>query len=51
MAMRESRHDAASAGLLLAPSLALLLFLVLVPIGFVAVYSFWVRTATGAVRP
>jgi spermidine/putrescine transport system permease protein len=35
---------------LLAPSLSLLFFLVLVPIGFVLVYSFWLRTATGAVR-
>lgn len=51
MADRESRRNAARAGLLLAPSLALLLFLVVVPIGFVAVYSFWLRTATGAVRP
>lgn len=38
-------------GLLLAPSLSLLFFLVIVPIGFVLVYSFWLRTATGAVRP
>jgi len=45
----ESRLNAARAGLLLAPSLALLLFLVVVPIGFVTVYSFWLRTATGAV--
>src|SRR4051812_16933807 len=47
----ESRRNAARAGWLLAPSLALLLFLVIVPIGFVVVYSFWLRTATGAVRP
>src|SRR6266576_1006459 len=46
----ESRRNTARARLLLAPSLALLLFLVVVPIGFVAVYSFWLRTATGAVR-
>ena len=51
MAGRESRRNAVRAGLLLAPSLALLLFLVVVPIGFVVVYSFWLRTATGAVRP
>ncbi len=51
MAASESRRNTTSAGLLLAPSLALLLFLVVIPIGFVAVYSFWVRTATGAVRP
>lgn len=38
-------------GLLLAPSLSLLFFLVIVPIGFVLVYSFWLRTATGAVKP
>jgi spermidine/putrescine transport system permease protein len=50
MAVRPS-PGSASAGLLLAPALALLFFLVLVPIGFVAVYSFWLRTATGAVRP
>src|SRR5215472_12193658 len=40
-----------SAGLLLAPSLTLLFLLVIVPIGFVLVYSFWLRTATGAVKP
>jgi spermidine/putrescine transport system permease protein len=45
------RRSAARAGLLLAPSLVLLFFLVLVPIGFVVVYSFWLRTATGAVKP
>jgi spermidine/putrescine transport system permease protein len=50
MAASESRRNTTSAGLLLAPSLALLLFLVVIPIGFVAVYSFWVRSATGAVR-
>jgi len=50
MTVRPSRRNA-SAGLLLAPGLALLFFLVLIPIGFVAVYSFWFRTATGAVRP
>src|SRR5262245_52092733 len=51
MALPDSRQRATSAGLLLAPSLLLLVLLVLVPIGFVAVYSFWLRTATGAVRP
>jgi spermidine/putrescine transport system permease protein len=51
MALLESRRTVTTAGLLLAPSLALLFFLVLVPIGFVAVYSFWLRTATGAVKP
>src|SRR5438093_694894 len=51
MAAREERRRVPTAGLLLAPSLALLFFLVLVPIGFVAVYSFWLRTATGAVKP
>ncbi|MFO1159988.1 MAG: ABC transporter permease [Reyranellaceae bacterium] len=42
---------AATWGLLLAPSLSLLFFLVIVPIGFVLVYSFWLRTVSGAVRP
>ena len=46
-----SRRTATSVGLLLAPSLTLLCFLVIVPIGFVTVYSFWLRTATGAVKP
>ena len=43
------RAEAATWGLLLAPSLSLLFFLVIVPIGFIVVYSFWLRTATGAV--
>jgi spermidine/putrescine transport system permease protein len=47
----DSQQRATSAGLLLAPSLTLLFFLVIVPIGFVLVYSFWLRTATGAVKP
>src|SRR5262245_38820816 len=46
-----ARAETATWALLLAPSLSLLFFLVLVPIGFVLVYSFWLRTATGAVRP
>lgn len=46
-----ARSEAATWGLLLAPSLSLLFFLVIVPIGFVFVYSFWLRTTTGAVRP
>lgn len=36
---------------LLSPALTLLLLFLVVPIGFVAVYSFWLRTASGAVRP
>ena len=44
-----ARAEAATWGLLLAPSLSLLFFLVIVPIGFIVVYSFWLRTATGAV--
>ena len=51
MALADSRQRATSAGLLLAPSLLLLILLVIVPIGFVIVYSFWLRTATGAVKP
>jgi spermidine/putrescine transport system permease protein len=45
-----ARAQTAAWAILLAPSLSLLFFLVLVPIGFVLVYSFWLRTATGAVR-
>lgn len=36
--------------LLLTPALGLLLMLLVVPVAFVLVYSFWLRTATGAVR-
>jgi spermidine/putrescine transport system permease protein len=46
-----ARGETATWALLLAPSLSLLFFLVLVPLGFVLVYSFWLRTATGAVSP
>ena len=46
-----ARAGTAPWALLLVPSLSLLFFLVVVPIGFVVVYSFWLRTATGAVRP
>jgi spermidine/putrescine transport system permease protein len=51
MAGRAARREATAAAMLLAPSLALLVFLVMVPLGFIAVYSFWLRTASGAVKP
>jgi len=37
--------------LLLAPSLSVLFFWLLVPLGFIVVYSFWLRAATGADIP
>jgi spermidine/putrescine transport system permease protein len=36
---------------LLSPALSMLFMLLVVPILFVLVYSFWLRTATGAVQP
>jgi spermidine/putrescine transport system permease protein len=37
--------------LLLSPSLSVIFFFLVVPIGFIVVYSFWIRAATGADIP
>ena len=36
---------------LLAPALSVIFLLLVVPVGFIVVYSFWLRTATGADQP
>ncbi|MEJ2653758.1 MAG: ABC transporter permease [Acidihalobacter sp.] len=36
---------------LLAPALSVIFLLLVVPVGFIVVYSFWLRTATGADHP
>jgi spermidine/putrescine transport system permease protein len=48
---RNDHHRIARPALLLTPAIGLLTLLLVVPVGFVLVYSFWLRTATGAVRP
>ena len=43
--------DAARPGILLSPALAAVAFLLVVPVRFIIVYSFWLRSAAGAEIP
>ena len=49
--MKQEKREARRPWLLLSPALTTIFFLLVVPVIFVVVYSFWLRTASGADQP
>ncbi|KKJ77033.1 ABC transporter permease [Kiloniella litopenaei] len=49
--MTQEKREARRPWLLLSPALTTIFFLLVVPVIFVVVYSFWLRTASGADQP